>query len=147
MIEYKIGYLLRQLNSSMIQYGAGKAKIPDITPTQSLLLYILLKEGKDGICSSDICAESGLSRATVSGMLKLLRKNGYVTMECTPEDERRKKIVLTEKAYAIQDDVEQELKRQGQVLCRGISEHDLLFLEDILQKMNYNLREDIDWSA
>lgn len=138
--EYRIGSLLRQLNSSLIQYKAGETRLSDITPTQCILLHILLQEGREGICSSDICAESGLSRASISGILKLLRRKGYLTMESLPEDERRKKIVLTEKVYTVRNEIEEEIKNQLKCMCRGISEEELRLVEDVLQRMIHNLR-------
>lgn len=137
MIEYKIGCLLRQLNTFLIQYGTES----DITPSQGVLLNILLNEDGKRTCSSDICAGSGLSRASVSEMLKNLRNKGYLEMKPVPEDERKKEIILTEKAYAIREDVQQELEKQGKCMCRGISGKELVFLEDILERMVCNLRE------
>lgn len=136
MIEYKIGCLLRQLNTFLIQYGTEG----DITPSQGALLNILLNEDGERTCSSDICAGSGLSRASVSEMLKNLRNKGYLEMKPVPEDERKKEIILTEKAYAIREDVQQELEKQGKCMCRGISEQELEQLEDILQRMICNFR-------
>ena len=139
--EYRISYLLRRLNAAMVQYETEEMKDADVTPAQRILLHTLLKEEKSGLCASDICAASGLSKASVSVMLKALRNNGYLTMEHTPKDERRKKIILTEKAHAMQETVEQAVKKQCRQMCRGISEQELLLLEDLLQRMLHNLRD------
>lgn len=142
MTEYTIGFLLRQLNTAFMQHRADRTQIADITPAQAILLHALLEREKEETCAADLCEASGLSRASISGMLKLLKKKGYLTMEYIPKDERRKRIILTEKARRIQEQLNQEMKEQWECMRRGVSEEKIVVLEDILKKMIHNLKDD-----
>lgn len=136
MTVYKLGCLLKQLNTILIQYEMES----DITLSQGALLHLLFHEEGKRICPSDICAGVGLSKSSVSETLKNLRNKGYLEMRPTPEDERKKEIILTGKAYAIQDEVQKKLEKQVRRMCRGISEQELEQFEDVLQRMVWNLQ-------
>lgn len=141
---YRIDPLIRQLNTALVQYETEKTRKLDITPTQSIFLYILFQKDREGIYARDICAASGLSKATISSMVKSLKNKGYLTMEYVPQDERKKAILLTKKAYEIQKEIEEDIKEREELLCRGISRQELLCLAELLQKMKDNVTEPLN---
>lgn len=141
MDEIRIGCLLRQVNAGLIRYGKSSMEKLDLTPAQSMMLEHLLAQNKKEYCLTDICAETELSKATVSTMLKALRKRGYLVMEANSDDDRKKKIVLTQKAYETQGAVEESLKKRGDCIYNGISKSELENLEHTLNKMIFNLKQ------
>ena len=47
--------------------------------------------------------------ASVSSALKTLRQNGYLTLRDDPQDDRKKQIVLTEKAFSVEQAIQRGL--------------------------------------
>lgn len=144
MNELRIGCLLRQVNAGLIQYGKEHAEELELTPAQSMMLEYLFTQKEEEYCLTDICMETQLSKATVSIMLKALRKKGYVNVKADSEDDRKKKIALTQKAYETREAVEESLKRRSECIHRDISEQELRELEKTLNKMVLNLKQTID---
>ena len=136
--------LLKQVNAYLDQYGKEVmlAEDEDLTLPQSFLLGYLLESGKDEFCAAVICRETGISKATVSGLFKELRQKGYIEMEFIPEDGRRKRILLTPKTLEARKRIRGLLARRRDCLCRGISEGDLAVIENGLTQMSRNLKEE-----
>ena len=61
-------------------------------------------------------------------------------MEALSEDERKKDIILTEKAYRVQGALKQEMDGWNQRMCRGITEEEQKMLENILRRMIDNIK-------
>lgn len=140
MMDSNIEALVRQLYVALIQNGKEFGGELDVTPAQSVLLGYLLASSKQEICLTEISAEAGISKASVSAMLKILREKGYLSMKAVSGDDRKKKIVLTERAYQLQDTIEKSLKERSEGICEGISKQELAIAEHVLQKMILNLK-------
>ncbi|MBM6827344.1 MarR family transcriptional regulator [Mordavella massiliensis] len=69
----------------------------DLSGVQVYLMVYLLRHHRDGTYLTEICKEVGVSKSTLSALLKKLRKSGYIRFEENPEDIRRKKVLPTEK--------------------------------------------------
>lgn len=63
-------------------------------------------------------------------------------MESNPEDDRKKQLVLTPKAYAIEKQINAGLEEQQKRLCREISKEHLEILENGLRAMVVNLKQE-----
>lgn len=141
MKESKIESLVRQLNIALIQYGKENRKDLDMTSAQSVLLWHLLSCKEKEIFLAEVFAKAEISKATISVMLKALREKGYLIMKADSNDDRKKKIILTERAYEVQDAIEKSLKKRTECIYRGISEQELAVLENALEKIIANLKQ------
>lgn len=135
-------WLIKQLNISLDQYGKEDMKSADITRSQSFFLSHLLSKNSRSLYATSLHVESGISKAAISSTLKALKQNGYIIMEADPEDDRKKQIILTEKAYEEERQIQAHLDRQQACLCEGISQHDLRILKNSLNKMISNLKSE-----
>lgn len=135
-------WLIKQLGISLDQYGKDAMKDADITQSQSLVLSHLLSQNSRCLYATHLHVESGISKAAISSTLKALKKNGYLIMEADPGDDRKKQIILTEKAYEAERLVRHHLEIQEACLCQGISEHDLNILKDSLCTMISNIKSE-----
>lgn len=140
MYEIRIDHQLRQLNAYLNQYGKERMKSLGITSAQNMLLIYFLTAQKEEYYPSEICEALGLTKATVSAMLKALQKSGYLKMYTDDRDERRKKVVLTNKTFEKQDEIKAYLKIRGACMFKGISAPELAGLEHTLDKMIQNLK-------
>ena len=143
MSEKRIVLLLKQLNISLDQYGREMMRQGDTTPSQTFMLDHLMSGGPRKLYATNIHAELGISKAAISTLLKSLKKKGYLDMEADPGDDRRKRIILTEKACEAGKRVEKDLESQWTRLCEGFTRQELTMTENILERMLTNIRQEV----
>lgn len=142
MEGYQIIWLLKQLHIAMEQHGRESLGGYDMTPAQSLMLdYLLTRKG--GVpYATDLHIESGISKSAISSTLKGLRKKGYLEMTIDPVDDRKKQIVLTDKARQAEQQIEASLQKRQACLCQEIPEQNLKILEESLRHMLANMKQE-----
>lgn len=140
-------WTLKQLHILLEQYGKRQMQGMDLTPTQSILLHYLLAHKGQEICGVDLHTTLKISKSSVSSTLKALKQKGYVSLREDPLDDRKKQIVLTEKAYNAEQLIQSSLLRQQKYLCEGIPTQRLQYLEEDLEQMLCNLKKEIEQEA
>lgn len=110
-----------------------------LTPAQTLFMGYLFEQTGDTFYLTDLCLESGFSKASISRMLKNLRQQGYLEMPHSLKDDRKKEIILTDKALAEKESIQNYLSELQDCLCSGISEKNLSIFEECLRIMIDNL--------
>lgn len=141
----KIMWKLKQLHISLEQYGRLQMKEMELSPTQGIVLQYLLSAGREPIYAVDLHEALGVSKSTIFATLTALREKGYVQLEGNPEDDRKKQILLTDKAVAMGEKLDASLQWQERQLCRGISSQRLKSLEEDLTMMLANVRQETGW--
>ena len=102
-----------------------------LTYTQFIVLMVLW-EG-DNIPISQLAEKTGLTKATMTPLLKRLEKKGLINRVVSSDDERQKNIVLTNSGY--------DLSRQSgeitqQAFCAtGLSERKAKEMIDLCKKL------------
>lgn len=91
-------------------------------------LHKAMKERKP-IYQKDIERMLRVSRSTVSGILTVMEKRGLILRQPVSQDGRLKQIVLTQSAWALQNDIFERLSGMGQGLkdCLTEEEQDQFF--------------------
>ena len=135
MNEDLIIKLIKKLSISIEHYGKKNMSDLDINTSQGFILYYLLSEKNRTFYARDIHREFGLSKATVSAILKSLKAKGYIVFSGDFNDERRKKIILTDKALTNENNIKEIFNLRKSLLCRGISEYDLNVTLKTLDRM------------
>lgn len=120
------------LNSVVFEYG--------VTASQCNVLGYLTNHCNQDICPRDIHTSLGLSRATVSSLLKKLKNNGFLIFETDPSDDRLKRVVLTEKAKEMGEKIDRSFAQSQSLLYEGFTEEEKELLCGLLEKMLMNLR-------
>ena len=72
-------------------------------------------------------------------MLKLMETNGLIEKEPVPYDARLKKIVLTDKAIEIHNQIEQNINKLEESISRGITPEETEIFYKVLDKIKANL--------
>ncbi|MBP2033680.1 DNA-binding MarR family transcriptional regulator [Clostridium algifaecis] len=101
-IGKKISILARRIHRGIdkeaSQYG--------LTAVQARILgFIYCKSNKKDIFQRDIEEELDIRRSSVTSVLQLMEKNGYINRISVSKDARLKKIIITEKGLEIQKKV------------------------------------------
>lgn len=138
--EKALGYI-RQISAAMESHCRVMNDRGDITPMQCFcIMYIQENKGKD-FCSTDLCDILGTSRASVSLLLKGLKKKGYLTMNSVEGDDRKKQLELTPKAVEFAALVKNDMECLDKAIYNGISPEDVLIINSGLKTMLANLKE------
>lgn len=142
MTDDRLISLLKQANIFLDQYEREALRGFEITPAQSHMLNYLLKFPEQTYSATDIRLDTGVSKAAISSSLKGLKQKGYITIRQVPEDERKKEILLTPKALDIRRRMDEHMRRRRECLCRGISREELETMEDGLEKIVDNMKQE-----
>ena len=108
----------------------------------SLIIGFIADKGSTPVFQRDIEEAFMLRRSTVSNMIKLMEKKGYITRESVSYDARLKKLVLTEKAKELNRQILDLLKENEQRIKKNISDEELSTFIRVLRKIQRNLGDD-----
>ena len=138
---YLIWYL-RQLSALLRQRGKAHAQEEgvDLSLRQRYVLDYLFSRRGGRICATDIHEQVGASKASISGILKSLRQEGLVEFEGNPSDDRKKWIVVTDRALKFQQMVDESVAQEQRLMCRGIPPEKLEIVKECLAMMIQNLK-------
>ena len=134
---------LHQLCTLMTRYcnrSRGIREQDQLTGVHGWLIHFLYDQ-TEPVYQRDIEKRLCIRRSTVTATLNRMEKNGLIVRESVPEDARLKRIVLTEKAISLHNDVEKECQFFESVLTAGISMEDLEQFQKTLQVMCKNLTD------
>lgn len=129
-----IGFEIKTLsNLIMRNIDAKLSKITnrDYTKMQGWIIGYLHDNGIDhDIFQKDIEKEFKIRRSTATGMLQLMEKNGYIERISVKHDARLKKIVLTQKAFDLNEEIHSNIREFEEELskCLTKEEKDMFFL-------------------
>lgn len=143
-MQRNLMWTLKRLHLALEQYGKIQMQDMDLTPTQSIMLYYLLMHKGQDIYGVDLHTTLGISKSSVSSTLKALKQKGYLRMKENPLDDRKKQIVLTEKACDTEKVIHSKLLAQQKRLCQEIPKQRIQWLEEDLNQMLCNLEKEIE---
>ena len=114
------------------------------TMQNRVLHYILAKSLENPVYQKDIEKEFRVSKSTVTEILQLMEKNGFIDRKSSKRDGRMKRIMPTEKAITIQKEVMENIRTVEEKLLAGVNEEDYRTCLKVLKKMSENLAEEKD---
>ena len=138
------GRLVRMLNHQLKRNQKPEEAVEDdeLTPMQRHILnYILLETLHRDIYQKNLEEEFQVRKSTVSGILKLIEKNGFIYRESVKEDARLKRILPTKKAEALRPSILEHIHETEIRMTEGVSEQDLFLCKKVLYQMCQNLAE------
>lgn len=114
----------------------------DLTAMQKhVLKFILLETMHREIYQKDIEEEFQVRKPTVTGMLQLLEKKGYIYRENSQQDGRLKRIVPTKKAEDIRQAILINIEECEARMVRGIASENVELCKQVLWQMYENRRD------
>lgn len=144
MIETKkVGFEIKTINN-LIKRRAEKSttlrNAQRLTGMHSWVIgYLYHNRDKKEIFQRDIETEFSIRRSTVTGILQLMEKNGLIVRESVNYDARLKKLILTPKAIALHETIEEEINEFETQLVKGLTEEEINIFLSILEKMKKNI--------
>ena len=136
-IGYKIRLLHNQIHKNM---EAKRMENEDnLTGLQRWILGFLKDHSDCEVYQKDIEEAFSISRATASNMLAVMERKGLIERAQVSHDARLKRLVLTDKAAALLDGAERDIREMEARLTAGLSEEDVEHLKRCLDQMLQNL--------
>lgn len=108
-----IGNKLKAINHIMQRkmfQTAADAGIDRVTIMHGWIIGYLYCHQEIDVYQRDIESNFAISRSTVTNILKLMEKKGYIIRQSVDTDARLKKIVLTEKGKLINSKIEKAIE-------------------------------------
>ena len=124
-METQGGYLIsriHQVGNRLFDRLLAEADIDAFNGAQGRILYVLWQE--DGLSISEIAQRTGLANTTLTSMLDRMAGAELIRRESVAGDRRRQRIVLTERARALQADYDRISQRMNDVYYAGFTEEE-----------------------
>lgn len=140
-----IGIRFRMINNAIRRYmdrnSELKKEIDNVTCSNGWIIGHLVRMeglGKD-VYQRDFETDFGITRSTVSKVLKLLEKKGMIERRAVSHDGRMKKIVLTDKSREIGRKMHEQGEKAEAQLTNGFTPDELKTLSGFLDRIQANL--------
>lgn len=126
---FLVGRVSRKLNritkESITPYG--------LTTSQFFLLIALYEE--NGILISKLAKKVALDKATLTGIIDRLERDGFVERRNDPEDRRAIRIYLTPKAESLREELLEIYHRNNAKFLSVLSDEEKEIFERVVQKL------------
>lgn len=137
-----IGFEIRMLSNMInrkLDEGAAEIGKEGLTGTQGwVIVYISANEDRQ-IFQRDIERDFNIRRASVTGVLKLMERDGLIIREPVAHDARLKRITLTKKARQLYERSVERYVEFEKLLRQGLTEEEVAAFFVISEKLKKNL--------
>ena len=119
-----------------------KCKAPKDITGQQMNVIMFLKHSYSEVTEvfqRDVECNLNIRSSTATGILKTLEKNGYIERVSVPSDARLKKLVLTEKSYAMFEQIDPFIKAINAKITEGLTEEEIEQFFCITEKLKQNI--------
>lgn len=129
-----IGKLSNQIRRRIDSFSSRT----NFSGSQGKILHFVLAQKSD-VFQKDIEEEFSLRPSTATELLKKMEQNGLIYREALPEDARKKRVIVTDKALQYREIVMRDLLHLEEELTKDISKKDLEIFFQVLEKMLDNI--------
>ncbi len=137
----RLGFQLRTVNNLIKRkiHGSAPEGPNTCTASHGWVIHYFYKNRDHDTFQRDFETHFSIRRSTATQMLKLMESNGLITREPVDYDARLKKIVLTDKAIEIHNNIEKNINALEETLSRGITPEEQETFYRVLDKIKANL--------
>ncbi len=142
--EQDIGYQLRKLDNMMMRNLFSYVKKhgeDDLTVMHGWILGYLYDNRDREVFQRDIESTFSIGRSSVTNILSLMEKKGYLLRESVKQDARLKKLVLTPAGEAIHLRTISIIDILDKRTKEGISPQELQLFFEVIEKIKKNLEK------
>ena len=127
----------------MVQKEAKRCGIEFMGGPQGQVLRFLDRREQDQELTliKDIEQELNVTKSVASNLVKRMVQNGLVELEASPSDKRAKFVRLTEKSRSQMKQIKSFFDRIDRSLLEGVSEEKLAIFEEVLDKLQANVKK------
>ncbi|WP_253944481.1 MarR family winged helix-turn-helix transcriptional regulator [Pseudogemmobacter hezensis] len=134
----RLCFELLSLASGIDRACAGRLAPHRLSEGKFVLLF-LLRDLPDGLAPHELADRAGVTRATVTGLLDGLERDGFLARSRDHQDRRQVTVRLTAQGQALAAELFQEHSQWIAGLFSGLSESEREVLSGLLQRVWRNL--------
>lgn len=139
-----VGFEVRTLDNmiyrQLLAYEARRG-IDEVTVMHGWIIGYMYDNQEKDIFQKDIEATFSIARSTVTGILKLMEKKGYIHRESVERDARLKRLVLTDRGRELHEGTVQNIKMLEARVREGISPQELETFFRVIELIKANLEK------
>lgn len=128
-------YLLRRINLHLTTQLELCLKEKGISGVQAYFMVYILRHHPKGTYLTELCQEIGVSKPTLSVLMKKLREKGYLDFRENPDDIRKKKVLPTEKLMAEGNEFLQKASQMEEEICGALDQQEKAQLQTLAEKL------------
>ncbi len=142
--EQDIGYQIRKLDNMMMRNLFGYAKKHgenDLTVMHGWILGYLYENREHDIFQRDVESTFSIGRSSVTNIVSLMEKKGYLRRESVTQDARLKKLILTPAGEALHLKTVSIIDILDRRTKKGIAPQELKVFFGVIEKLKANLEK------
>lgn len=143
--EIKIGMEVHKLDCVIGRTTAYFARLQgfdEVTMMHGRIIRYLYERQEQNVFQKDIEQFFSVGRSTVTNMLQLMEKKGYIRRESVEYDARLKRVCLTDGGRKIHMEIESMIQDMDSKLLAGIEEEELEGFFQVIHKIESNARKE-----
>ena len=127
--------IFRKINQFARENGVEQA-----TPMHGWIIEYLYRHRDAAVFQRDIEREFSITRSTVTNILQLMERKGYITRRSVEQDARLKQLVLTEKGRQFHENTMLALHQTDEYVASLLTEEENTELLRLLNKLYLGLK-------
>ena len=127
--------IFRRINQFARANGVEQA-----TPMHGWIIEYLYRHRDTPVFQRDIEREFSITRSTVTNILQLMERKGYIERQSVPQDARLKKLVLTEEGVRFHENTILSFKQTDDYVAGLLTEEENAELMRLLNKLRDALK-------
>ncbi len=138
----QVGHIIKELNGAfrkMFLNSGTEAGLDEVTLMHGWIMGYLHHNQNREIYQKTIESEFSIRRSTVTTILQLMEKKGYIRREAVAGDARLKKIVLTQQGMETAERTKSMIDNMEKSLTEGIGEKELAVFLEVAEKLLQNM--------
>ncbi len=138
-----IGPEINRLHHIISRYIAMYVKesgIDEVTMMHGWIMRYLYEHQHHDVFQKDIEKKFSIGRSSVTGIIQIMEKKGYIRRESVEHDARLKKVLLTEKGIEAHESMESMATKMEQMIERNIDEQELEVFFRVIDKIRENMK-------
>lgn len=141
----RLGLEIKRLNNLISRNISNLETISllnEISNSNGFILRYIEEHEDEVITQKDIEKAFGITRSTASTVLSLMEKKELIVREVLKEDNRVKKVLITDKGKKINSDIKKEIDQFELNLIKGFNDDELKQFLFYIDKLKENLKEE-----
>ena len=141
----KVGFEIRRLDHTISRTSEAWVKaegIDEIPLMNGWIMRYLYENRKKDIFQKDIEKFFSIGRSTVTNIIQILEKKGYVRRESVEYDARLKKVILTEQGIESHEKIEAIIGCLNHRMIQGIEDDDLQVFLRVADQIRRNVEKE-----
>ena len=114
--------------------------VEQTTPMHGWIIEYLYRHRDEPVFQRDIEREFSITRSTVTNILQLMERKGYITRQSVEQDARLKQLVLTEKGRQFHEDTMRAFHQTDEYVAGLLTEEENTELLRLLNKLYLGLK-------